>query len=81
MQEIKNNGNVYLQRCVFYKVSSVNPYQILLTMKKRETAQESKEPRLQPEEDPGGKFYHIQDEWNVIQPLCLAELTVEVKSC
>ncbi|KAG2108801.1 hypothetical protein BD769DRAFT_1392701 [Suillus cothurnatus] len=51
-------------RCVFYK---------------RETVRESKEPRLQPEEDPGGKFYHIQDKWNVIQPLHLAELTVEGK--
>ncbi|KAG1844564.1 hypothetical protein C8R48DRAFT_617897 [Suillus tomentosus] len=40
---------------------------------------ESKEPRLQPEEDPGGKFYRIQDEWNVIQPLCVAELTAEGK--
>ncbi|KAG2136223.1 hypothetical protein BD769DRAFT_1341348, partial [Suillus cothurnatus] len=53
------------------------PHSTSLTI--TETARESKEPRLQPEEDPGGKFYCIQDKWNVIQPLRLAELTVEGK--
>ncbi|KAG2158084.1 uncharacterized protein EDB93DRAFT_1077972 [Suillus bovinus] len=64
MQEIVNNGCMYLQRRVFYKVN---------------TTRASKEPRLKPEDDPAENFYRIQEWWSVAQALQLAELTAEGK--
>ncbi|KAG1788903.1 hypothetical protein EV424DRAFT_1355940 [Suillus variegatus] len=64
MQEMPKTRQIYLQRRVFYK---------------RETARESKESLLTQDEDPEGKFYHIQEWWSVARPLRVAELTADGK--
>lgn len=41
----------------------------------RDQPYESKEPLLTDEEDPGRKYMHVQDHWDVKCPLCTADLT------
>ncbi|KAG2100049.1 hypothetical protein BD769DRAFT_1677130 [Suillus cothurnatus] len=57
-------ANLYFQRRTFVK---------------RDKPREIRTPALTTTQDPEGKFLHIQDNWNVVHPLDIADLTSDGK--
>ncbi|KAG2155402.1 hypothetical protein DEU56DRAFT_750966 [Suillus clintonianus] len=64
MQEMHKDKDIYLQRRVFNK---------------RDAPNNSKVPVLTPDDDPEGKFQSLQELWDVMQPLRVAELCANGK--
>ncbi|KAG1880087.1 hypothetical protein F4604DRAFT_1922777 [Suillus subluteus] len=60
IQGIPHRKELYFQRRVFVK---------------RDKPHESKTPALSTMQDPEGKYLHVQDHWNIVRPLAIADLT------